>query len=657
MAKEEKKTKETARGTAPKKEAKSVVKPAVKAAQKPKAPAKKVLSKAEEIKEVPQPVIIPPKPVPPPPVAPEKKRVVIDTPDIVVKDLADKMGIRVGDLIKALMLKGIMATINQRLKADTIKAVVPTFDMEVEIKEKEEGRKQIQAAPAKQGVKMQTRHPVVTIMGHVDHGKTRLLDTIRNTHVIDQEAGGITQHIGAYQVEVHGRKITFLDTPGHEAFTALRARGARVTDIVVLVVAADEGVKPQTVEAVDHARAAGVPIIVAVNKIDKPEANVDLVKKELSEIGLSAEDWGGATVTVPISAKTGKGIDELLEMILLVADMQDLMAPVGVPAVGVVVESKLDRGRGPVATVLVKSGTLGVGDYFAIGATSGKVRAIINDKGKSLREAGPSMPVEVLGSSEVPQPGDLLHVVASDREAKKMAYEAKEGMAKAGMGRRFSLEAFSKNIKEGERKDLTLIIKTDVLGSLEALQRSLQDLTSGNVHVKIIHGGVGNINESDIMLAEASQAIVVGFNAGFEGDVKRLAEEEGVDVRIYNIIYNVIDDVKLALDGLLAPEYEEVSLGVAEVRQLYRYSKIGTIAGCFILQGKMTRGSGMRIKREGVVIHEGKIESLKRFKEDVREVEKGYECGIAIKGYENFHVGDAIESFEVRVKPRSKGGV
>ena len=647
MVKQEKKPvkkKETAKKPVSPKAAekpKKTAKPPVHKEVKAHEPEKKVIETPQAaVPVVPLPLVLPQ--------SPQKKKVIIDTPDITVKDLSDKMSLKVGELIKALMKKGVFATINQRIDVDTIKSIVNEFDMDFEIKVKEEAKKVVKPLPEKSREKLVTRHPVVTIMGHVDHGKTKLLDTVRKTNVIATESGGITQHIGAYQVEIKGRKITFLDTPGHEAFTALRARGARVTDIVVLVVAADEGVKPQTVEALDHARAAGVPVIVAINKIDKPEANLDRVKKQLAELDLTPEDWGGSTVTVPISAKDGLGIDELLDMILLLADMQELKAAVDGPATGVVVESKLDKGRGPVATILIKSGTLRVGEYFAIGATSGKIRAIIDDKGRSLREAGPSSPVEILGISEVPAPGDILQVVSSDKDAKSIAEAAKVPASQ----RRFTLETFSKKIKEGERKDLNLIIKADVQGSLEAISSSLEYLRTENIHVRIIHGAVGNINESDIMLAEASQAIVIGFHVAYDGDAKRLSEDEGVDTRLYDIIYNLVDDVKLAMEGLLEPEYEEVVVGLAEVRQLFRYSKVGTIAGCFISQGKLLRGTSMRIKRGGDIVWEGRLESLKRFKEDVREVEKGYECGVSISGYNDFKIGDVIETYEKRVKAR-----
>jgi translation initiation factor IF-2 len=498
------------------------------------------------------------------------------------------------------------------------------------------------------------RPPVVTVMGHVDHGKTKLLDAIRKTKVAEKEAGGITQHIGAYQVTVQGRRVTFLDTPGHEAFTALRARGAKVTDIVVLVVAADDGVKPQTVEAINHARAAGVPIIVAINKIDKPEANPDLVKKQLSDLGLMPEEWGGQTVTVPVSATQGTGIEALLEMILLLADVQELKAdPEAVP-MGVVIESRLDKGRGAVATVLVKNGTLKIGDVFTCGETFGKVRALLKETGARLEKAGPSAPVEILGFYEVPTPGDVFQVVASEKEARALAEQAREGKTKVARGKAVSLEDFSKHVKEGEAKDLNLVVKADVQGSMDAIVKTISDLKVGNIGVHVIHSGVGSINESDVMLAKASDAILIGFNIGIESSAETLSVDEGVEVSKYDIIYKLIDDVKLAMEGLLEPEYEEVITGHAEVRQLYSFSKVGAIAGCFVIDGKLTRGTGMRIFRNKEKIYEGKLESLKRFKEDVKSVEQSYECGVAIPGYTDFQVGDVIENFEVREKPRKK---
>jgi translation initiation factor IF-2 len=576
---------------------------------------------------------------------------VIDTPDISVKGLADKIGVRPSDLIKELLKKGTLATINQRISAEMAKEISSGLGKEVMVKAL---KPSAEAAPEIKIEKLVLRPPVVTIMGHVDHGKTKLLDAIRKTRVAEGEAGGITQHIGAYQVDVKGKKVTFLDTPGHEAFTALRARGAKVTDVAILVVAADDGVKPQTTEAIDHARAAGVPIIVAINKVDKPEANLDRVKKQLSELGLMPEEWGGSTVTVETSAKLGTGINELLEMILLVAEIQELKAdPKGNP-MGVVIESRLDKGKGPVADVLIRNGTLRVGDIFTIGATYGKVRALFTETGARMDQAGPSTPVEVLGSYEVPTAGDTLQVMPSEKEAKALAERRKELKTKVMRGKVLSLEDFSKHIKEGERKDLKLVIKADVQGSLEAIAKSIQDLAVGNIRINIIHRAAGAVTESDIMLARASDAIVIGFNVGLEGNAEALSAQEGVEVRKYDIIYKLIDDVKLAMEGMLEPVYEEVVTGHAEVRNLFKFSKVGVIAGCFVKDGKMVRGGKIRIFRGKDKIYEGKLESLKRFKEDVRSVEQNYECGVAISGYADFEVGDLIEAFEIREKIRKK---
>ncbi|MDD4179168.1 MAG: translation initiation factor IF-2 [Candidatus Margulisbacteria bacterium] len=580
------------------------------------------------------------------------KGLVIDTEDISVKDLSEKLVIKSSDLIKELMKRGLMVTINQRIAAEVAKEVATTLGKEVTLKlTKESGEATMEHHKIKIE-KRALRPPVVTVMGHVDHGKTKLLDAIRKTKVAEKEAGGITQHIGAYQVTVQGRKVTFLDTPGHEAFTSLRARGAKVTDIVVLVVAADDGVMPQTIEAINHAKAAGVPIIVAINKVDKPGANIDRIKTQLSELGLQPEDWGGQTVTVPVSAKALTGIEELLEMILLLADVQELKADPNASPVGVIIESRLDKGRGAVATVLIKNGTLKQGDVFTCGSTWGKVRALLTDTGARLEKAGPSMPVEVLGFMDVPTSGDLFQVMASEKEARQQAEQRKEQQSKILRGKVVSLEDFSKEIKEGQNLDLNLLVKADVQGSLDAIIKSLVDMKVGNIGVHIIHSGVGSINESDVMLAMASKAIIVGFNANFDGSAQNLSSAEGVEVRQYNIIYKLIDDVKLAMEGLLEPEYEEVVVGHAEVRNLFSFSKIGTIAGCFVTDGKMIRGLQMRIFRDKAKVYEGKMESLKRFKEDVKTVESNFECGINIPGYTDFKVGDIIEVFEVREKSR-----
>jgi translation initiation factor IF-2 len=491
-------------------------------------------------------------------------------------------------------------------------------------------------------------------MGHVDHGKTKLLDAIRKTNVIATEHGGITQHIGAYQVEVKGKKVTFLDTPGHEAFTALRSRGAKVADIAVLVVAAEDGIMPQTVEAINHAKAAGVPIIVAINKIDKPEADIERVKKQLTEHELVAEEWGGKTVIVPISAKQGTGIDELLDMILLTADIQELKANPARSATGIVIEAKLDKGRGPVQTVLIGNGTLEIGDTFYVGGVSGKVRALIDDKGKNIKKALPSQPVEVLGAESVPVPGEVFRVVHDDQTARKLSEKKRFEIeqAKQLKGKVLSLEDFSRTVKEGVRKDLSIILKADVQGSIEAIKNLLQNLTTSDVRVNMIHSGAGSISESDVMLAVASKAIVIGFNVSYEGGAKLLADDKGVDTRIYNIIYQIADDVKLAMTGLLEPVKEEVVLGHATVKAIFKYSKVGVIAGCIVRDGKMLRGTHIRILREEKKLYEGKLDSLKRFKEDAKEVLTGFECGISVSGFNDFAEGDTIECFEIRTAAR-----
>ena len=610
-------------------------------------------------KEPPAPVIPPPPPTPtptaPPPVAPPQRIFKIQEEGIVLKDLADKLGAKVSDIIKELMKKGVMATINQKISFDMARDLAAVFGIviEAEVKPPAAQKHPENKIEAGEAIHFKHRPPIVTVMGHVDHGKTKLLDAIRSTKVAESEAGGITQHIGAYQVVVKGKKITFLDTPGHEAFTALRARGAKVTDIAVLVVAADDGVMPQTIEAADHAKAAGVPIIVAINKIDKPDANQDRVKQQLSsELGLQPEDWGGQTITVPISAKQKTGIDELLDMILLVAEVQDLKADPGAKALGVVVEARLDKGRGPVATILIKNGTLKIGDCFVIGSTYGKVRALISDKGDRILKALPSAPVMLLGSSDVPKPGDLLQVVDNEQDAREMAQQLADAHAHLGRQGALTLADYSSEIEKGEKTDLKLILKTDVQGSLEALIKSLSEIEISGLHVDVIHRGVGNINESDALLAEASNAIVAGFNVAAEARAMEVAEKEGIEIRLYDIIYKLLDDIKLALTGMLKIEYEEVLVGKAEVRQTYKFSKVGVIAGCFVVSGKMTRGLGLRIMRENEKVYEGKLESLKRVKEDVKEVLEGYECGIAIVGFENFKVGDILECFETREKAR-----
>ena len=502
---------------------------------------------------------------------------------------------------------------------------------------------------------MVPRPPVVCVMGHVDHGKTSLLDCIRNTHVTDREAGGITQHIGAYTVSINKQKITFLDTPGHGAFTAMRMRGANATDIAILVVAADDGVMPQTVEAINHAKAAGVEIIVAINKIDKPGANVERVKQELSEYELIPEDWGGSTVFVPVSAKNNEGIDDLLEMILLTSEVLELKANPNRKARGLVIEAELDKGKGPVATILVQKGTLHVGDYIAAGACSGKVRAMMDDKGRRVKEAGPSTPVEILGLSDVPNAGEILVQTDNDKEAKNFAAtfvaENKKNLLEETKAK-MSLDDLFNQIQEGNLKELALVVKADVQGSVEAVKQSLVKLSNEEVAVRVIHGGVGAINESDVMLATASSAIIIGFNVRPDANAKSMAEQNGVDIRLYRVIYQAIEDVEAAMKGMLEPVYEEKVIGHAEVRQLFKASGVGTIAGSYVLDGTFQRGCKVRISREGNQIFEGNLASLKRFKDDVKEVRSGYECGLVFEGFNDLQEFDQVEAYIMVEVPR-----
>jgi translation initiation factor IF-2 len=484
-------------------------------------------------------------------------------------------------------------------------------------------------------------------MGHVDHGKTSLLDAIRKANVTASEAGGITQHIGAYQVTINGKKIVFLDTPGHEAFTEMRARGAKVTDVAVLVVAADDGVMPQTIEAINHAKAANIPIIVAINKIDKPNANPDRVKQQLSEYGLIPEDWGGDTVCVPVSAINKKGINTLLEMILLVAEMCELKANPKTNAVGTIIEAKLDKGRGPVATVIVQKGTLYIGDAIVAGTAYGRVRAMIDDKGKRLKEAGPSVPVEVLGLSDVPNAGDLLYTVKDEKLARQIAEKRKEKQKESELkqaNQKVTLDKLFQKIQKGEVKELNIIIKGDVQGSVEALIRALEKLSYDKVKVKVIHGAVGSVTESDVMLASASNAIIIGFNVRPEPNAKKIAEKEKVDIRTYRVIYNVIDDIELAMKGMLEPSFREAVIGRAEVRATFKVPGVGIVAGCYVLEGQITRNSLIRVIRDGIIVYEGKLDSLKRFKDDVKEVNEGYECGIGLEKFNDIKEGDILEA-------------
>ncbi|WP_342496382.1 translation initiation factor IF-2 [Bacillus sp. FSL K6-3149] len=564
-----------------------------------------------------------------------------------VGQLAEELGKETAEIIKKLMMLGVMATINQELDKDTVELIASEYGVPVEeviiLEETELEKYEVEDKEED----MQVRPPVVTIMGHVDHGKTTLLDSIRKTKVVEGEAGGITQHIGAYQIEENGKKITFLDTPGHAAFTMMRARGAEVTDTTILVVAADDGVMPQTVEAINHAKAAEVPIIVAVNKIDKPTANPDRVMQELTEHGLVPEAWGGETIFVPLSAKTGEGIDELIEMILLVSEVGELKANPNRAAKGTVIEAELDKGRGSVATLLVQTGTLQVGDPIVVGNTFGRVRAMVNDIGRRVKTAGPSTPVEITGLNDVPNAGDQFLVFKDEKTARQVgeARASKQLDEQRSDKAKLSLDDLFEQIKQGEVKDINLIVKADVQGSAEALTAALQKIEVEGVKVKIIHTGVGAITESDIILASASNAIVIGFNVRPDGNAKSTAETENVDIRLHRIIYKVIDEIEAAMKGMLDPEYEEKVIGQVEVRQTFKVSKIGTIAGGYVTEGTITRDSGIRLIRDGVVIFEGEVDVLKRFKDDVKEVSQGYECGITIKKYNDIREGDVLESF------------
>jgi translation initiation factor IF-2 len=565
---------------------------------------------------------------------------------ITVKELSEKLDVKAALVMKKLMDRGIFATINQTLDSKLATEVAREFGASTAtISYEQEAMQEVEEAEDSKD--LQKRAPVVTIMGHVDHGKTSLLDAIREANVAGREAGGITQHIGAYHVEMNGKKIVFIDTPGHEAFTRMRARGAKVTDIVVLVVAADDGVMPQTLEAIDHARAAGVPIVVAINKIDKPDAQPERIKQQLADRGLLAEDWGGDTVMVPVSAKTHQNLDLLLEMILLVAEMLDLKANPSRPAMGTVLEAQLDRGRGPVPTVLVRNGTLHVGDFFICGSVFGKVRAMYNDRGAQVRKAEPSMPVEVLGLESLPEAGDDFQVVTDTAKAKQIVNFRDQKAREASLAKssRLTLEQLHKQMQAGEVKELPIIIKTDVGGSAEVLSETLQKLSNDKVKVRVIHSGVGAINESDVLLASASNAIIIGFNVRPERNAAALAEQEKVDIRLHTIIYNLTDEIKAAMSGLLSPVFKEVYKGKAEVRETFRITKVGNVAGCQVLDGSITSKSDIRLLRDNVVVHTGKIGSLRRFKDDVSEVKSGMECGITLENYGDVKQGDIIEAF------------
>ena len=586
-------------------------------------------------------------------IEPIKIESAVITGDMVsIKVLAEKIGKPAAEIIKKLFMLGNVCTINSEIDYDTAALIADDYGITLEQKKEQTAEETLIAGfeeTTDEEENLQPRPPVVTVMGHVDHGKTSLLDAIRQTKVQQGEAGGITQHIGAYTVEANGKPITFLDTPGHAAFTAMRARGAQATDIAVLVVAADDGVMPQTIEAINHAKSAGVPVIVAINKIDKPAANPDRVKQELTEYGLVSEEWGGDTIMVPVSAITGEGIDTLLEMILLVADIAELRANPNRMAKGIIIEARLDRGRGPVATVLVQNGTLHVQDTIVAGMTYGRVRAMYDDNGKAVKQAGPSMPVEVIGFSDVPAAGDIIYAVEQDKLSKQVVEERKDRLKaeKLKSMSRVSLDDLFSKIAEGQMKELNIIVKADVQGSVEALKQSLEKLSNDEVRVRVIHGAAGAISESDILLASTSNAIVIGFNVRPDAAVMAAAEREKVDVRLYRIIYNAIEDVEKAMKGLLAPEFKEEVLGHATVRQTFKVSSVGTVAGSYVTDGKIVRNAEVRLVRNGVVVYEGKLSSLKRFKDDAKEVAAGYECGITLENYNDIKEEDVIEAFQM----------
>lgn len=619
---------------------------------------KKVSQPRPEVRKPPPP---PPslrqvrKPPPPPPTPRVRQPVQPEAPpappgvatevrlegSLTVGELAQRLGVPAAEVVRRLLEVGVLAGVNQQIPLETAKAVAEAMGARVVTEPAKAPAPRQRLRVAQEG---DPRPPVVTVLGHVDHGKTTLLDTIRHTNVAAGEFGGITQHIGAYQVERGGRRITFIDTPGHEAFTALRARGAQVTDVAVLVVAADDGVMPQTVEAINHAKAAQVPIVVAINKVDLPQANPERVKQQLAELGLVPEEWGGDVVMVPVSARTGQGIDDLLEMILLVAELHDLRADPRKPARGTVLEARLDRGRGPVATVLVQEGTLRVGDGVVVGEVYGKVRAMTDDRGQRLQQAGPSTPVEVVGLSDVPTAGDLLEVVPDERRAKAIAEERRERRraAELAQARKGSLEELV------EVRELRLIVKADVHGSLEAITNALQRVQTDEVKVNVLHAAVGAVTESDVMLAAASRAVVLGFNVRPDPAARKLAEQEGVDVRLYRLIYEALDDLQALIKGLAAPKVTEVVLGHAEVRRIFHISRVGTVAGCYVRDGRIPRSAQVRLVRDGAVVYEGRLASLRRFKDDVREVAAGFECGMVLENFQDIKEGDVIEAYAVQ---------
>ena len=580
------------------------------------------------------------------------EKAVLTTEMVTVKELSEKIGKPAAEIIKKLFILGIMATINQEIDFDTCSLIAGEYGIEVEqqLAKTAEDVLNESVDEVDSEENMEPRPPVVTIMGHVDHGKTSLLDAIRQSSITEGEAGGITQHIGAYTVTCNGRQITFIDTPGHEAFTSMRARGAQVTDVVILVVAADDGIMPQTVEAINHAKAAGVPIIVAINKMDRDTADPERVKQQLTEYGLVTEEWGGDTICVPVSAKTKQGLDNLLEMVLLQADMLELKANPHRIARGTIIEAELHKGRGPIATVLVQNGTLKIGDPIVAGTAYGRVRAMMDDKGRRVTEAGPSQPVEVLGFSEVPSAGDVMNVAEVDKLSRQVAEERRDKQKAEQLKAmsKVSLDDLFNQIAEGQMKELNIIVKADVQGSVEAVKQALEKLSNEEVRVKCIHGGVGAITASDIMFASASNAIVIGFNVRPDAMARETAERENVDVRLYRIIYQAIEDMEKAMKGLFAPVFKEVELGRITVRSTFKVSGVGTIAGAYVNSGKVNRNAQVRVVRDGVVIHEGKIASLKRFKDDVKEVSAGFECGIGLENFNDIHEEDVIEAFEMQ---------
>jgi len=585
----------------------------------------------------------------------EKSDVIYVSHVVSVKILAEKLECPISDLVKNLLLKGIMATANQEISFELATELALEYDVLVEEEDEKAFVEEFFKEEPDNEKDLKKRPPVVVVMGHVDHGKTSLLDAIREERVTESEHGGITQHIGAYSVNINNETITFLDTPGHEAFTAMRLRGAMATDIAILVVAADDGVMPQTIEAINHAKAAGVQIIVAINKVDKEGANPDRVKQELIEYGLVSEDWGGDTICVHVSAIQKTGIDQLLEMIILVSEMEDLQANPNRTARGVIVEAQLDKGRGPVATVLVKNGTLKIGDSLLAGSTHGKVRAMINDQGRRVKTAGPSMPVEILGLGEVPAAGEPFYVTKNEREARLLSEKLKSVIREKmiqNTPHKVTLDDLFHQIHEGKMKELKLIVKADVQGSVEAVKQSLMKLSNEEVLINILHGGVGAINESDVMLASASNAIIIGFNVRPEASARSAAEQEQIDVRLYRVIYNAIEDIELAMKGMLDPIYEEKVIGHAEVRDTFKVSNVGTIAGSYVLDGKMQRNASVRLVRDGRVLYEGALTSLKRFKDDAKEVASGYECGIMLDKYNDLKANDIIEAFIMEEIPR-----